>query len=179
MRQQATQAVEAAAAVQARVESTFARIAATRMHGLPICHPGLGVEAVDFRPHAGDWLGALLTPWSLSLMIMPGHNGRFRPLAANAVQIWRFPSGDYDFIGNHEPALGDYQLCSLYSPMFGFADQAGARQAARLALAALFDPDLVDAVERNDHIDRPPRVTEAHGGPAEPSRRRFLRAFVP
>lgn len=179
MRPQTAQALEAAAAVQARVESTFTWIAATRMHGLPICHPGLGVEAVGFRAHAGDWLGALLTPWSLSLMILPGHDGRFRPLAASAMQTWRFPSGDYDFIGNHEPALGDYQLCSLYSPMFGFADQAHARQAARLALAALFDPDLVDSVEKNEHSDRPPRVIEAPGVPAEPSRRRFLRAFVP
>lgn len=179
MQPQATQGLEAAAVVQARVESVFARIAATRMHGLPICHPGLGVEAVDFRLHAGDWLGGLLTPWSLSLMILPGHNGRFRPLARNEVQTWRFPSGDYEFIGNHEPALGDYQLCSLYSPMFGFDDQAHARQAARIALSALFDPHLVDAVEKNDHIDRSPRVTETPPAPTEPARRRFLRAFVP
>lgn len=179
MRPQTAQALEAAAALQACVESTFTRIAATRMSGLPICHPGLRVEAVDFRTHAGDWLGALLTPWSLSLMILPGHGGNFRPLVANVVQTWRFPSGDYDFIGNHEPALGDYQLCSLYSPMFGFDDQDNARQAARIALSALFDPHLLDAVEKNDHIDRSPRVTETPPAPTEPARRRFLRAFVP
>lgn len=190
MRDHALDQAAAAIALQTRVESVFAQIAATRMAGLPICHPGLKVEALDFRTHAGDWLGALLTPWSLSLMILPGAGGRFRPLGCDEVQTWRFPAGDYDFIGNHEPALGEYQLCSLHSPMFEFGDQAEARHLARLALAALFDAGLVDSAEK---LDRPPRDTSSiapgpdlpspvdgsHTAPPAPARRRFLRAFMP
>lgn len=165
-------------AVRSSVESTFARIAATRMAGLPICHPGLSVDALDFRDWDGNWLGVLITPWSLSLMLLPGASAAVRVLRPGQTQLWRFPSGSYEFIGHRDDTLGNYQLCSLYSPMFEFADQAEARHVARLALAALFHPDLVGTLGERELA--PPRAcsTTATAEPA-PARRRFLRALMP
>ena len=37
---------------------------------------------------------------------------------------------DFDFIGACEDGFGAYEMCSLFSPMFEFADQAGARATA-------------------------------------------------
>ncbi|PKO59067.1 MAG: [NiFe]-hydrogenase assembly, chaperone, HybE [Betaproteobacteria bacterium HGW-Betaproteobacteria-13] len=120
------------------LRACFAAIAAGPMAGLPLCNPALEVAAIGFRSWQGEWLGALLTPWSLSLVLIPGGGGLFRPLAADERQCWSFPSGEYAFLGNREPELGPYQMCSLYSPVFEFESQADAEAVAHAALDALF-----------------------------------------
>jgi [NiFe] hydrogenase assembly HybE family chaperone len=120
-----------------RVERAFAAIAATRMAGLPLCNPALAVEACGFRPWNGLWLGVLVTPWAINLMLLPDGNPAFRRLGADQRQTWTFPSGDYAFHGAEAAALGSYQTCSLFSPAFEFAGQEAARQAAHAALDAL------------------------------------------
>ncbi|MBL8490462.1 MAG: [NiFe]-hydrogenase assembly chaperone HybE [Rhodocyclaceae bacterium] len=120
----------------ARVEAEFRRIAAI-MGGLPICNPALAVEALGFRPWNGLWVGALLTPWTLNLVLLPGGNGDFRRLKQDETQVWSFPSGDYGFWGGPPSALGDYQTCPLISPVLEFADQQSLREAAAAALEGL------------------------------------------
>lgn len=123
-----------------RVAGVFSRIAATRMADLPLNNPALRVEIVGFRPWQGDWLGVLVTPWAISLMLLPGGAGAFRVLGVDQRQRWCFPSGEYDFLGGGEEALGPYQLCSLFSPAFEFALHEDACHAAHAALSALLDP---------------------------------------
>ena len=65
-----------AAGIAARIrelEALFERIAATRMLGVPILHPGLAVKAVGFRPDAdgGAAVGVLVTPWFMNLVWLP------------------------------------------------------------------------------------------------------------
>jgi len=121
----------------AAVEAAFSRIAATRMAGLPLNNPALAVEACCFRPWDGLWLGVLVTPWAINLMLLPGGNPAFRRLGADQRQTWKFPSGEYAFHGAEEAGLGAYQSCSLFSPVFEFAGQDEARAAAAAALVAL------------------------------------------
>lgn len=124
-----------------QVERAFAAIAATRMAGLPLCNPALAVEACGFRPWNGLWLGVLVTPWAINLMLLPDGNPAFRRLGADQRQTWAFPSGGYDFLGAEEDGLGAYQTCSLFSPVFEFACQDEAREAAQAALHALCAPE--------------------------------------
>ena len=86
-----------------RVERAFAAIAATRMAGLPLCNPALAVEACGFRPWNGLWLGVLVTPRAINLMLLPDGNPAFRRLGADQRQTWTFPSGDYAFHGAASP----------------------------------------------------------------------------
>lgn len=137
----------------AAVEAAFARIAATRMAGLPLNNPALAVEACGFRRWNGLWLGVLVTPWTVNLMLLPGGNPAFRRLGADQRQTWTFPSGDYDFLGAEEAGLGPYQSCSLFSPAFEFAGQDEARAAAAAALVALLAPPD-DAAPRPRPISR-------------------------
>jgi [NiFe] hydrogenase assembly HybE family chaperone len=58
-----------------------------------------------------------------------------------------FPAGVFEFIGGRDPALGDYQACSLFSPMFEFSDPVAAHDTAVAALDALFDRTSRDAGE--------------------------------
>lgn len=116
------------------IERTFSAIAAGPMRDLPINNPALQVEAVGFKRWEGHWLGALITPWTLSLLIVPTTT----PVPVGTSATWRFPSGPYEFLGGHREPLGHYQACSLFSPPAEFSSQDQARQMALACLEALF-----------------------------------------
>ena len=124
-----------AAALQARFEAIWRG----PMQGLPMLNPGLGVTAVGFGPFGEHWLGVLVTPWFMNLTLMPRVVQHWQPIAERASRHHVFPAGVFEFIGSRDPVLGDYQSCSLFSPMFEFADDASAVATALAALDALFD----------------------------------------
>jgi [NiFe] hydrogenase assembly HybE family chaperone len=127
-----------------RLEAAFRAVAA-RMAGLGFVNPALDVEAVGFAPWHGHWLGVLVTPWFMNLTLAPREPALWRSLAHGAKRTYVFPAGEYEFIGAGDDAAGEYQLCSLLSPVREFADHATARRVAQLARSALFDPALADA----------------------------------
>jgi len=123
----------------AQVEQVFARIHASRMQGVPFLNGALRVEALGFRRWEGRWLGVLITPWFMNLVLLPDEAAAWRHVRYGDSVPYALPAGVFEFISAREPGLGDYQSCSLFSPVFEFADQAGARATARAALVALFD----------------------------------------
>jgi [NiFe] hydrogenase assembly HybE family chaperone len=153
-------------ALAARVDALrlcFERIAATRMQGVPILNPALQVEAIGFEPCADEdgaqaALGVLLTPWFMNLIRLPMQGQSCAPVGTSSEH--RIGKERFEFIGAHEASFGDYEMCSLFSPMFGFADQEAARATAWEVLRTL------RAVE-------PAPVT-----PPRPGRRAFLRGWV-
>jgi [NiFe] hydrogenase assembly HybE family chaperone len=157
-------------AVAARVgqlSRAFEDIQHTRMHGVPLLHPALWVEAVDFEPCAAPWasqgdaapeagpadgaLGVLITPWFMNLVLLPLHPGAAaavlpgQPAGSACADLWRVGQAQardiggerFEFIGAHEPAFGAFAACSLFSPMFDFPNQAVARATAQAVLASL------------------------------------------
>ena len=122
----------------ARIEAAYSRIWRTRMRGLPFLNASLRVEAVGFRAWEGEWLGALVTPWSLNLVLTPGA-GDWTALASGAERFVTLPAGRFRFIAGHDEDLGEHHACSLFSPVQEFADHATAVAVARAALDALFD----------------------------------------
>jgi [NiFe] hydrogenase assembly HybE family chaperone len=91
----------------ARLEAVFTRIWKTRMQGLPFLNPNLRVEAVGFRPWSGEWLGALVTPWSVNLVLMPG-DGPWTALPVGGERIVALPAGRFRFIAGHDDELGEH-----------------------------------------------------------------------
>lgn len=122
------------------VAAAFEVVRATRMHDVPILNPALRVEAVGFAPWDAHWLGVLVTPWFMNLMLLPRAAEKWVRLRPGEKHAYIFPSGAFEFIGGREEAIGEYQSCSLFSPMFEFADHATARLTAEACLRALFDP---------------------------------------
>lgn len=128
------------------LESTFRQIAATRMAGLPICNPALSVEAVGFRlAPGGHWVGALVTPWGINLLCLPDGETPWPRAGADGKCLWRFASGDYEFTRAEESSLGEFHLCSLFSPALEFARHEEARLVALAAVTALFQGPIVAA----------------------------------
>jgi [NiFe] hydrogenase assembly HybE family chaperone len=109
------------------------------MRDVPIVNAVLSVETVGFRPWGDHWLGILVTPWCMNLVLAPRIASKWQPVAERESRFHVFPAGVFEFIGARHPALGDFQACSLFSPMFEFDDPGQARATAEAALAALFD----------------------------------------
>ena len=123
----------------AALERAFREIHATRMRGLPFVNGALDVEAVGFVRWHEHWLGALVTPWFMNLVMLPGDPRHWTSLPVGESCSYAFPAGVFDFIAGFEPQVGEFQSCSLFSPMFEFEDQESARLTAQEALRALFD----------------------------------------
>lgn len=132
--------------VHARVEQlqdVFRRIAATRMAGVPVCHPGLRVQAVGFErvpEEPGLALGVLVTPWFMNLVRLPLDPTQPGALAERASARRVHGGHVFEFLGAFEPELGPFESCSLFSPMAEFADQAAAVATAHEVLALLRTP---------------------------------------
>lgn len=145
-----------------RLEAAFTRIWRTRMAGLPFLNPALRVEAVGFRPWQGQWLGALVTPWSVNLVLLPGE-GDWTSLPKGAERFVDMPAGRFRFIAGVDGDVGEHHACSLFSPALDFADHESARAVAEASVAALFDAANAEAAAvRGD-------------GPSAVSKRDFLR----
>lgn len=146
------------------VEAAFFRIQREQMADVPILNAALSVEAVDFQRWQGHWLGVVVTPWCMSLLLLPGRDEGWVATGDNKRRFVRFPAGDFAFLGSHEPELGEYQSCPLFSPMDRFATQHEASLTARASLVALLTvPGQADAPAKASNDDEPSL-----------SRRRFL-----
>lgn len=121
----------------ALVASAFRRIERERMAGLPVHNDALEVETVGFRRWADHWLGIVVAPWCMSLLLLPGSSGTWISAPGNERVFHRFPAGDLAFLGSEEPEIGEYQSCSLFSPMTQFGSQSDAVLTAHAALIAL------------------------------------------
>ncbi|KAF0162790.1 MAG: hypothetical protein FD157_3670 [Rhodocyclaceae bacterium] len=147
------------------VEEAFFRIQQEQMADVPILNPALSVEAVDFQRWQGHWLGIVVTPWCMSMLLVPGSDENWVSTGENVRRFVKFPAGDFAFLGSEEAELGEYQSCPLFSPMGKFASQSEATMTARASLIAL----LTSAAKAE-------ATTKAQKPADEPSlsRRRFL-----
>lgn len=162
----------------AALQQAFRSVLDKQMRDMPMLNPALCVEAVGFRPWSDHWLGILVTPWFMNLVLMPRVTAKWQAIGERESRHYVFPAGVFEFIGARDAALGDYQACSLFSPMFEFADQREARDTAVAALAALFD-----AASRESPQARAPRAGEMVAAPARASpvlsKRDFLLGVPP
>ncbi len=107
------------------------------------------MEAVGFRAFAEHELGALVTPWFINLILLPGSD-RWRDRTQGSICRVRFPGDEIDFTVSHNDELGTTLSAALFGTVTAFPDQATAREVADETLRLLFDPGAAD-----DRADRP------------------------
>ncbi|MBY6241972.1 [NiFe]-hydrogenase assembly chaperone HybE [Methylosinus sp. Sm6] len=135
-----------ACAIAERLAAIYGDIYRGAMRDAPICNDALEVEAVGFRAFGDLALGVMVTPWFANLVAAPADEAA-EPLDRAPLRL-RFPAGEVEFTVSELDGFGRLASCSLFSPMDSFADQDAVRGTAEAALAALFDPQLHDAPER-------------------------------
>ena len=147
------------------VEKAFFRIQQEQMADVPILNPALSVEAVDFQRWQGHWLGIVVTPWCMSMLLVPGSAENWVSAGENKRRFVKFPAGDFAFLGSEEAELGEYQSCPLFSPMGKFSTQSEATMTARASMIAVLMP-----------VQQSQAAPKARKQADEPSlsRRRFL-----
>jgi [NiFe] hydrogenase assembly HybE family chaperone len=159
----------------ARLQAAFDTIARTRMDGVPILNDALRVQSVGFRRWNGFWLGVLVTPWCMNLMLLPAVPALWPRRRIGEKLKYVFPAGVFEFIAGREKLLADgvqppagteaaaeaaseaaaaaaslrdaYLMCSLFSPVFEFADHEAAVATGAACLDALFDDANYEATE--------------------------------
>ncbi|MDR3369197.1 [NiFe]-hydrogenase assembly chaperone HybE [Rhodoferax sp.] len=127
------------------LEQVFAEIGRTRMRDVPVQNPEVHVQALGFLADPDDaemLLGVLITPWFMNLVRLPTRT--FFPgnklLAIGKKAIRLAGNQSFEFVGAFEPDLGAFEVCSLFSPMFLFANHAAAADTANEILNLLRTP---------------------------------------
>jgi [NiFe] hydrogenase assembly HybE family chaperone len=136
--------------IRQTLETTFNQILDKRMHDMPVVNAELSVQAIGFNRFNEDWLGILISPWFMNLMLLPGANRTWREQPPGTKIEKHFPYGTFEFTLGSETQLGVYALCSLFSPMFQFEDQAAALTAAEAALQGLLAEATPRVLSRRD-----------------------------
>lgn len=140
------------------IEDAFSRIEREHMVDVPILNSALSVQAIDFRRWQGHWLGIVVTPWCMSMLLLPGSEDNWVSVGQNKRRFVAFAAGDFAFLGGNEMELGEYQSCSLFSPMGKFASQSEATMTARASIVALLtppEPVRKTAPGKEEGADRP------------------------
>lgn len=116
------------------LERVFQRIYSERMQGLSVVNPAIQVEAVGFSEWEGHWLGILITPWFMNLLVVPKLGSpwpRFDTHKRKGDQIaLSFPHGAYQFAAREEEEVGSYLSCSLASPVHEWKSHPELRKTA-------------------------------------------------
>ncbi len=148
--------------IQQQLEQAFKHILHTRMHDMPLLNTSLQVQALPFQQHNEDWVGCMLTPWFMNLMLLPITQQSWQSFHIGDSIIRRFPSGTYQFTVAEDSLFGQYASCSLYSPMFQFQHQQDAETAAKAVMQALFlsEQTLQQLAEGSAH---PPKTISRRG----------------
>lgn len=93
----------------------YERIAREEMQGLPFYHATMPIvaECVLFEE---QWLGCVLTPWMLSLVVLPGPD-QLWPVRSSDRLALQLPCGNMTFMVGELPETGQLLACSLMSPL--------------------------------------------------------------
>lgn len=156
------------------LEAAFAQIENERMQGLPFLNEQLEVEAIGFDGFQQFWLGIVLTPWTMNLLLLPRDEKQWPKLNKGEKYQLVLPAGQYEFIMAHEALFGAYMMCPLFSPVQQFADHQTARQTAQYILEAIFREDI-DQLVIDESSPEHPVFKAQEAKEAEISKRDFLR----
>lgn len=110
------------------------------MRDLGVAHPALAVEAIGFRSFADGWIGVVIAPWFMNLTLLARDPDAWAARQVGDAVRRELPAGPCDFTVAAVDGGPRHLVCSLFSPMFEFEDQAAARRAAEAALAAVLEP---------------------------------------
>ncbi|WP_058912690.1 hydrogenase-2 assembly chaperone [Entomohabitans teleogrylli] len=100
----------------ALLEAQFLQVARQNMADLPFYRRHIPVRACGFRVYEDQWFGAMLTPWMMELMVLPGPGQQWPRRPVGERIGLEFPTGNLAFRVGEMAGL-HYLACSLMSPL--------------------------------------------------------------
>ena len=97
-------------------------------------NPALSVEAIGFAPCAGDWLGVIISPAFLRMILVPGGGRLWGDIPAGQRRYVELPGGTLPFVALDDDVIGPCQYSALVGTIGEVADMDMARRIAGDAL---------------------------------------------
>lgn len=94
----------------------YERIAREEMQTLPFYHATMPIVA-ECTLFEGQWLGCVLTPWMLSVVVLPGPDQLWPVRSSSDRLALQLPCGNMTFMVGELPETGQLLSCSLMSPL--------------------------------------------------------------
>ncbi|HHQ4901751.1 TPA: hydrogenase-2 assembly chaperone [Aeromonas veronii] len=94
----------------------YERIAREEMQTLPFYHASMPIVA-ECTLFEGQWLGCVLTPWMLSVVVLPGPDQLWPVRSSSDRLALQLPCGNMTFMVGDLPESGQLLACSLMSPL--------------------------------------------------------------
>ncbi|CNF93744.1 hydrogenase 2-specific chaperone [Yersinia enterocolitica] len=151
----------------ALLEQVFGQVAADEMRGLPFYRDHIPLRACGFQLFEQQWIGALLTPWMLSLVVLPGPQQSWQRRAVGERLMLALPCGSISFTVSEIAGCGQYLSRSLMSPLDTSlsAERALqlAEQSARMALSLpVMDADAPANPRRRALFNKVSQINNQH-----------------
>ena len=149
-----------------KLTQRFLQIDRERMQGLPFYNEQLHVEAIGFQETEEGYVGVLITPWFINLILLFKQQPEIHAVVGRKCSH-ALPSGEYDFMIGEDEELGRYDFISLASPVGQFKTQQQAQDFSKQKLRSYFAP--VGTEQADEHP-----LVFVSGIDREMSRRAFL-----
>lgn len=115
----------------------YYREADARMRETPFYNDALAIEPVGFRHWEGHRLGALIAPWFLNLILLPGEAEDCTDVPQGHQSDWIFPAESVRFTANMLDTGEAFLVAPAFNSVRDFPDQDTARAVAERLLASL------------------------------------------
>jgi [NiFe] hydrogenase assembly HybE family chaperone len=135
----------------------------------------LNCTGVGFARCQGDWLGVVITPWCMDLVLLPGGGTLWGDIPAGQRRYVELPLGAVAFTAAEDPQLGHYQHAPLVATVASLPDMATATRLANQAMRGICGDGVPATVPPSELSDASADSTSA---PETHSRRGFLRRLA-
>lgn len=100
-------------------------------------NPLLKYTSVSFCRYRGDWLGVLITPWLMDLVLLPGGGELWGDIPAGQRRYVDLPQGTVAFSAAESPELGSYQHAPLVASVATLPDMSAAISLANQVMSGI------------------------------------------
>ena len=140
----------------AELERIYEQVYREFMQEVPVVNHAIQVEAINFSEWEGHWLGVMLTPWFMNILVIPKTGSpwpKMEVAKGNEVML-SFPQGDYKFSPRDDEGIGSYLSCSLASPVNDWKSHAEAKRTAEDVLSLIKSIPLAQVEEETDEASQ-------------------------
>jgi [NiFe] hydrogenase assembly HybE family chaperone len=100
-------------------------------------NPLLKCTSVGFCRYRGDWLGVVITPWLMDLVLLPGCGELWGDIPPGQRRYVDLPQGTVAFSAAESPELGSYQHAPLVASVATLPDMSAAVGLANQVMAEI------------------------------------------